>query len=75
MARCRSCGAPIIWALTKSGKPMPVTRRDGGNVELEPVSDDPSDGFTARIVPDGCGAYVSHFATCPQAKRWRNPRD
>lgn len=23
-AECRSCGAPIIWCLTKNGKKMPV---------------------------------------------------
>lgn len=42
---CRSCGAPITWVKTESGKWMPLD-------------------------PDG----TSHFATCPDAAKWRKKR-
>jgi len=67
---CRSCGAPIRWAITAAnGKSIPLDRDpvDGGNVILvEGVAymNANPDLFTdAR--------YVSHFATCPEANRWR----
>ena len=66
---CRSCGAPIDWAVTAAGKRMPldVERRDDGNVTFDP------DG-TARVVPVGKGSRVSHFATCPNAQSHRRKR-
>lgn len=41
-ARCRSCGAEVLWTTTPAGKRSPLDR-------------------------DG----KSHFATCPDAARWR----
>lgn len=70
---CRSCGAPVVWRLTPSGKRMPV---------------DPVPTGDGTVVIDGAKAialsadaladldaweprYTSHFATCPQADAWR----
>lgn len=49
---CRSCGAPVIWALTEAGKRIPVDPEPmaGGNIVL---SDKP---FRPR--PDGVGPAV-----------------
>ncbi len=80
-ARCRSCGAPIIWARTEAGKPMPVDADpiDGGNVLLvatgtatpiarsHPAVDPRIDGLAVEAAP----RHTSHFATCPQAGKWR----
>lgn len=60
---CSSCGAPIRFVGTETGNQVPV--------DAKPEK---------RIVvgPDGVGrsvdAYVSHFATCPNANQHRSPR-
>lgn len=67
MSRCRSCGAEILWAVTTSGKRMPVdaTPEPYGNVQLETV-----DGvLRASVVGHGDGTHVAHFATCPDVHR------
>ena len=58
-AVCRSCGAPITWLRTRSGKRMPA--------------DDPGRVLTENQLFD-LKAHVSHFATCPQAAAHRKPR-
>lgn len=72
---CRSCGAPIFHAPTAAGKTIPV--------DLEPDNENGSivirDGIAKvlsrtgmNISPEpGDVRYISHFATCPQAKEWR----
>lgn len=69
MARCQSCGAEIRWAETPGGKWIPL--------DAEPVSDGnvvvrETDGVPeAVVVAKTAGRYVSHFATCPNAKGHR----
>ena len=62
MATCRSCGAEIVWLQTNSGKRIPV------DAETCP------DGEAERLYQPEHG-HVSHFATCPQAGKWRKPRN
>lgn len=68
---CRSCGAAIFWAETESGKAMPVdvVPVDEGNLEIQ-LPMDPREPLIARVVSVG-HRYKSHFATCPQASKWR----
>jgi len=55
---CRSCKAPITWLKTETGKFIPVNP--------DSVKDRPLNNiYNSKI-------HVSHFATCPQAKGWRN---
>lgn len=71
---CRSCSKPIIWAVTRTGKDMPVTAepRADGNVHLvnragmAPLAE--VLGVAKRFAKT---MRVSHFADCPQADRWR----
>ena len=85
LQRCRSCGAPIRWAVL-NGRPHPVDAEQvpGGNIVLEDeegllahgtVTDGRSElGVPrARIVrPDPqVIRYVSHFATCPDRLQWQ----
>ena len=65
MSRCRSCEAPIEWALTPKGAriPLDVGIRSDGNIVVD-------DGV-ARVVPAGEGDRVSHFATCRDAAKYR----
>jgi hypothetical protein len=65
---CRSCGAPITWARTTSGKPIPLDPEpvDRGNLEVE-------DGVARPVLIEaGKLRYVTHFATCPNAPQHRN---
>lgn len=55
-AKCRSCGAEIVWLKTDAGKNMPV--------DAETVVDEGATIFD----PD---QMTSHFATCPDAAKHR----
>lgn len=72
-ACCSSCGAPIIWAKTaRLRRFIPLDKEPiiGGNIVL--------DGGIASIETiglfDRTPKYVSHFTTCPNAKKHRRPR-
>lgn len=79
MAKCRSCGAEIIWVKLASGKSMPC---DAESVTY--WADDKGDDMVvtpngevvrARLSGEASEAtgigYISHFATCPNADRHR----
>jgi hypothetical protein len=55
ITHCRSCGAQIIFLRMPSGKLHPTNS--------ETVEEDEVDFVW--------GKHVSHFATCPEADRWR----
>lgn len=76
MAKCKSCGAEIIWIKTRNGKAMPC------DAEPVPYRESFSGGMklvtkAGDVVPghyDGTSkdfAFISHFATCPNANRHR----
>lgn len=76
---CRSCDAPVVWAVTDLAKSMPVDRdpSPAGSIALEYRV--PGRAPLARVVrADLRGArtdlHTSHFATCPQAGNWRKRR-
>lgn len=63
-AACRSCGAKIVWALTATGKKIPLDAKPEKRVVLEsrtPFGE-------VAVVHD---TFVSHFATCPNAAEHR----
>ena len=78
MAVCRSCGAEIKFIKMKSGKYNPVDPakrtiiKDGGHEVLVTESGELISGTFASLA-DGANAegYISHFATCPNASRFR----
>lgn len=67
--RCKSCGAEIFFAKTKAGKFIPcdydITESDGNDI----LYVDDIVGF--KKLPVGRKGYLSHFATCPEAKKFR----
>lgn len=75
---CTSCGAPLLWARTENGRPIPLDPepRDDGNVYVDAhsVAHVSRRGPTAGQVALGFDSgrrYVSHFVTCPQAEEHR----
>jgi len=80
MAKCKSCGAEIVWVRTETGRAMPL---DPGEVALIESSQGSVLAVTASgkvirgdIVGNSCEdgyilARISHFATCPQADQHR----
>lgn len=80
---CNSCGAQIEFVTTESGRKMPLDatgysvvpddtakttyfRLDGSTFKARP--------FSIRDNVDTVIGYVSHFASCPHAKRHRKAR-
>ena len=71
MTKCKSCGAPIFWAKTIKGMPMPIDGEPSprGNIVISEegvalVYRDPS-AVAPRYADEP--RYLSHFATCPNA--------
>lgn len=58
-ALCSSCKNPIMWLTTKNGRPSPVDPR-----QLRVIS---ADGAYHT-------GYESHFASCPQAEKFRKKK-
>ena len=79
---CRACGAEIGFIKTVAGKTIPV---DAECVTFSPNEKGPclfvmldgtlKRGFkTINELPDSEFGYVSHFATCPEADKFRKHR-
>ncbi|MHB8491183.1 MAG: hypothetical protein ACYDA6_03070 [Solirubrobacteraceae bacterium] len=59
---CKSCGAPIFWRETKSGKLAP----------FNPPEDCPACAGDGCAACDGTGTrWTSHFTDCPDAATFR----
>jgi hypothetical protein len=81
MQHCRSCGAKILWATTEKGRRMPVdfSPNEKGNIFLQhrPEREPLAVYATAEQIAAFEGTlqqhrlFTSHFATCPEAKKWR----
>lgn len=80
--QCRGCGRRVLWITTKAGKNMPVDtnihhyRKDPAGKEK--IVTQSGEVVTGTIVDtpqeaDGMG-YISHFATCTQARRFKGNR-
>lgn len=66
--KCKSCGAPIRWGITRNGKRMPLNYDETpeGNVFL--FGDDGCRvGNKNDPTPVDATRHTSHFATCPNA--------
>jgi len=75
MSTCRSCGAPIVWArhaVTDRVAPIDAEPVEEGNIILD------MDSLTYTVggisYPPG-PRHTNHFATCPDAARWRSPEE
>jgi len=79
MSSCKYCGATIIWIDMASGKHMPCNdgqlpyrKNKDGAVKLVTKN---GEVISADLVADEADAegigYISHYATCPGAERFR----
>ena len=80
MAKCKSCGAKILWVKSfSSHKMMPIDAEatKEGNIALveregeETVFHVISGSSLLKSQREGKRLHTSHFATCPDAKRHR----
>lgn len=79
MRLCRSCDAPIVWALTTTGKRIPLDadpddldrpgRFDDGNLRF--VGANPAVIEARKGGAQGEFPHRSHYVTCPQSAQWR----
>lgn len=66
--RCKSCNQPVVWGKTVKFANMPLDpdKVANGNLDIN------ADGLLIVITPNPTVlAWVSHFATCPNAKSHR----
>lgn len=80
---CRSCGAPVIWGVSYTGRRMIFDAEPAPDgewyFEPGPRPDEPRAIGVGRsgalpLLGDG-RLYRSHFATCPDAEEWRRKRN
>jgi hypothetical protein len=64
---CRSCKAPVVWAKTVNDKWAPLDAKPERRFILHPGEDGV---LRAEAQP----TYQSHYATCPDAKTWRETK-
>ena len=67
MSECRSCGAPVVWAVNKDGKAVPMNPPRKAWVKVGELD-------SGTPVVEVQAVWESHFATCPQASEWRRDR-
>lgn len=61
--KCKGCGAEIYWVKTDNGKNMPIDAQPEKRIVIQEFMGKRSGKFV--------DTYISHFATCPQAKRFK----
>lgn len=79
-ARCKGCGAAIVWAKTVNGKAIPLDAKperrqvyvlDADNLILAGLTDvDDGVETTVRSIP----TYMPHHATCKNVDQFRKQR-
>ena len=78
---CRSCKAPIRWAVTENGRLMPLDREpdDAGEWRLAAAAHAGDAPRVVHVPDDARGVltgslYAAHWATCPYADEHRRRR-
>ncbi len=69
MAKCKGCGAEIIWARSENNKMVPLDAK--APVYVLTIREDCSQVGEARCQRAEKGrAFVSHFSTCSKANEF-----
>lgn len=66
MAKCKGCGAEIIWAKNENNKMIPLDAK--APVYVLTIEENIRDANCQRS--RNPRAYVTHFATCPKANEF-----
>jgi len=76
MSSCSSCGRPVEWAVTGTGKGIPIDpgARADGNIARQ--GSRVANALLVKVLRKGEShadplRFVSHFATCPNADKHR----
>jgi hypothetical protein len=76
--RCRTCKAPIRWAITDQGYPIPLDLEpvDDGNLRLAGARYKGGTPRALHVAPENRAEfagelYRTHFVTCPYAEQHR----
>jgi hypothetical protein len=74
--QCRSCKADVIWVTTEHGKHMPVDAKPvpGGDFVVTLMFGGPRARYKQTDDDPAKSYFTSHFATCPDANKWRNQK-
>jgi hypothetical protein len=75
---CQACGTAILWVYTERGARMPVDAAPTADGNIQVVADKcyviPKTRLEALSDDDKAGLRKSHFATCPEAERFKSKR-
>lgn len=80
LTTCRDCPAEVFWVRTRSGKNMLLNAMpdDTGDFYLAQGEDGKLEGHHRKGYPgkldETVDLYTSHFATCPEADKFRKSR-
>lgn len=78
MSKCRSCPAQVVWAKHKTtdrANPLDPQPSEKGNLLLDRsrmIYEVLTGDDLERAREQGIPLFVSHFATCPNARRHHN---
>jgi len=69
-SNCRSCGKPIVWAITTQGKPAPLVA-DYARNETKTIKLRTRAGLAVEVTIISVPEKNSHIVDCPQKNQWR----
>lgn len=79
MARCKACGASIVWIATQAGKNMPCDakqvaywqNKQGESTVITPNGETIKCTLKTQRMPATGVGFIPHWATCPQAAKFK----
>jgi len=76
ISSCRSCGEPVVWAETPTGKlaPFDAVPTMRGKWGIDDRTPTPKAAKIDGEANAGAPAFASHFSTCPKAAEHRRKR-
>lgn len=66
MENCKGCGKPMLWAKNENGKMIPLDPK----APVWAMTGEAENDGALPLVERAPNAFVTHFATCPQANRF-----
>lgn len=76
-SKCKSCDKPIVWLkheTTGKNHPVDADPSSMGNLVIDVENGTYRQAKEGEQFPAGVWQYMSHFATCPDAAKFRKPK-